>query len=438
MSLPTVCVCLPVRNGESYLPAAVESVLAQEGVDLELRIYDNLSTDRSFEIAEAYAASDPRVLAIRNPFDIHAYGSYNRGLAESECEFYVPFASDDLMLRGNLERKTAALEETGAGLAHSYARLIDGAGRVTGLSASLESLPAHAPAPGFFLRSLPVNPVLCQAVLARREALASIGGFDVRVPYCADWHAWLRLSLRVGVATVHEPLIAYREHTGSGTSAALASGSHAYDTPAAVADAFADQAVPPAWRSLRPRYHAARFELSARDLERSGLTRATGGASAYALAAAALVELPEDHGLAARYRQLAAGANLHPPALPLDVVAVPEPGEVERLVVACERLRAAGVLAGLVVGAEKASVDALVPPLQESLAAAPDLGVDLVAVDRVEELLAPGRVLVTAPGTPLAARAEAAGAAILPLSLPDPFAAPADPERWQTLVPATI
>ena len=45
-----VCVAISVRNGEQFIAEAIESVLDQTHTDLELRIYDNLSTDTSAQI----------------------------------------------------------------------------------------------------------------------------------------------------------------------------------------------------------------------------------------------------------------------------------------------------------------------------------------------------------------------------------------------------
>src|SRR5205085_8833713 len=126
-----VCVALPVRNGELYFAEAIESVLAQGGVDLELAIYDNGSTDGSVELARRYL-DDPRVSVTVNERDLHFYGSLNRALAETSCRYLVPFASDDLMLPGNLARKVEALERTGAAFAHSTAYPIDDSGAAPG------------------------------------------------------------------------------------------------------------------------------------------------------------------------------------------------------------------------------------------------------------------------------------------------------------------
>src|SRR5207237_2695529 len=168
------------------LAGAIESILAQEGVDFELAIYDNCSTDGTLAVAQRYL-SDPRVQIVSNEFDIHCYGSVNRALLECDSEYFVPFAGhDDLMLPGNLARKVAALEATGAGFVHSYAYLIDAAGAVTGLTMPLDHVPPYMSAPQFFPLTGPANPVILQSVVAQRDALLAIGGFDMRVPYCSD------------------------------------------------------------------------------------------------------------------------------------------------------------------------------------------------------------------------------------------------------------
>ena len=61
-SEPLVSVVTPVYNGEPYLAQCIESVLAQTYHNWQYTIFNNCSTDRSLEIAQAYAASDPRIV----------------------------------------------------------------------------------------------------------------------------------------------------------------------------------------------------------------------------------------------------------------------------------------------------------------------------------------------------------------------------------------
>jgi glycosyltransferase involved in cell wall biosynthesis len=126
-----ICVAISVRDGEAFLAEAIESVLAQTHRDLELRIYDNLSSDGSAAIVEGYL-DDPRVAFTVNDFDLGYYGSLNRALAETTAPLFVPFAADDVMEPENLAAKLAVIERTGAGFAHSPVLLIDPAGAVLG------------------------------------------------------------------------------------------------------------------------------------------------------------------------------------------------------------------------------------------------------------------------------------------------------------------
>ncbi len=59
--LTAVSVLIPARNEESSIGPAVESVLANAGVELEVIVLDDHSTDRTAEVVEAIARRDSRV-----------------------------------------------------------------------------------------------------------------------------------------------------------------------------------------------------------------------------------------------------------------------------------------------------------------------------------------------------------------------------------------
>lgn len=61
VSLPRVSVLIPARNEEASIGTAVKSVLASVGVDFEIIVLDDQSTDRTAEIVAAIAAQDSRV-----------------------------------------------------------------------------------------------------------------------------------------------------------------------------------------------------------------------------------------------------------------------------------------------------------------------------------------------------------------------------------------
>ncbi|HEY4359173.1 MAG TPA: glycosyltransferase [Acidobacteriaceae bacterium] len=58
---PHVAVLIPARNEEANIAEAVGAVLANRGVELDVLVYDDASTDRTAEILRGLAAADPRV-----------------------------------------------------------------------------------------------------------------------------------------------------------------------------------------------------------------------------------------------------------------------------------------------------------------------------------------------------------------------------------------
>jgi hypothetical protein len=97
------------------------------------------------------------------------------------------------------------------------------------------------------------------------------------------------------------------------------------------------------------------------------------------------------------------------------------------------RLDEAGLLSSFALGARPGDVDRLVALVEPELAAGPELGIDLVSGDNPEELWVPGTVALAPFGSQQAAAAEARGVPALLHSMPDPFARPADPHRYETL-----
>ena len=59
--LPPVSVLIPARNEEHSIAAAIRSILASRGVELELIVLDDGSTDRTAEIVQALAEEDLRL-----------------------------------------------------------------------------------------------------------------------------------------------------------------------------------------------------------------------------------------------------------------------------------------------------------------------------------------------------------------------------------------
>src|SRR4030066_62015 len=87
--IPTVSIGMPVYNGEPYIRAALESLLAQTFTDFELIISDNASTDATESICREYAARDSRIDYVRHEKNQGASANFQFVLDQARGEFFI-------------------------------------------------------------------------------------------------------------------------------------------------------------------------------------------------------------------------------------------------------------------------------------------------------------------------------------------------------------
>jgi glycosyltransferase involved in cell wall biosynthesis len=126
----SVCLALPVYNGEKFVADAIRSILSQDYKDFELIITDNASTDGTESICREIAASDNRVRYFRNERNLGAGPNYNLGLELSRAKYFKWCACDDRISENFLSACVAALEgNEDAVLAYGATQSIDECGR---------------------------------------------------------------------------------------------------------------------------------------------------------------------------------------------------------------------------------------------------------------------------------------------------------------------
>jgi glycosyltransferase involved in cell wall biosynthesis len=93
---PRVSFGVPVYNGERYLPAALDAILAQTFSDFEVVISDNASLDRTSAICQQYAKRDSRIIYHREPINRGAAWNFNRVFELAKAPYFKWTAADDL------------------------------------------------------------------------------------------------------------------------------------------------------------------------------------------------------------------------------------------------------------------------------------------------------------------------------------------------------
>lgn len=201
--MPNVAVVMPVFNGGEYLRDAIVSVLRERSADLEVVVVDDGSTDGSGEVAASFG-TEVKVLR-QNRRGVAA--ARNAGVRASDSPYVAFLDADDIWCDGKLRAQYAYLEGHGiAGLAYCGSQEVDEGLRV---------LRTNTPTRNLTLSDLLLfknEPVCPSSIVARREVLDEIGGFDERLSTSADWDL-LRKALEIcEVACVPDAYVMYRLH----------------------------------------------------------------------------------------------------------------------------------------------------------------------------------------------------------------------------------
>ena len=183
---PKVSIGLPVFNGECYLSAAIDSLLAQTLEDFELIVCDNASTDGTEDICRRYASRDRRIRYARHARNIGAAQNFNAAFRLGTAPYVKWAAYDDLVHPTFLERCVAVLErDHSVVLAFARTQVIGPDGEyVVDSPGSLHLMQAR---PSDRLRHLFANLQLCDAqygvirrdVLGRTALFRNFVGADV-------------------------------------------------------------------------------------------------------------------------------------------------------------------------------------------------------------------------------------------------------------------
>jgi glycosyltransferase involved in cell wall biosynthesis len=128
-SAPLLSVGLFVYNGERFLEETLRSILNQTFTDFELIISDNASTDRTGEIAKAYAKRDGRIRYYRSEKNMGPGWNVRRVYELATGKYFKQAAADDLLEPDFLRRCVEILEsDLGCVVAYPRTKLIDETG----------------------------------------------------------------------------------------------------------------------------------------------------------------------------------------------------------------------------------------------------------------------------------------------------------------------
>jgi glycosyltransferase involved in cell wall biosynthesis len=213
-SVPSISVLMPCRNAAATLDEAVESILQQTLVDLEIVAVDDGSEDGTGARLEHWAQRDSRMRVLHLPHR-GLVDSLNAGLAECRAPLIARMDADDRSYSERLAGQAALLA------AHPD---------LAAVGCLVEAFPPQDIGPGLALylqwqnslttpdaiaREIYVeSPLVHPSVMIRAEWIRRVGGYQDH-GWPEDYDLWLRLHAAGGrFAKVPQTLFSWREHPG--------------------------------------------------------------------------------------------------------------------------------------------------------------------------------------------------------------------------------
>ncbi|MBI4556536.1 MAG: glycosyltransferase [Candidatus Hydrogenedentes bacterium] len=179
MTQPVFSIVIPAFNEEKYLPqclASVQKAAARTGGKVEIIVADNMSTDRTCDVARTHGAQvvstpDKPISAVRN-----------RGAAAATGKYLVFIDADDMMSENMLEEIKKVLDSgkyIGGGTAFVWADRISLGILVTGLMQYVSFLLTRVSLFLFYTTA---------------EAYHAVEGFNEKLYASEDWDFAFRLK----------------------------------------------------------------------------------------------------------------------------------------------------------------------------------------------------------------------------------------------------
>ncbi len=221
-AIPTVSVCVPMYNNAATIERCLRSILDQGGVDFEILVVDDDSSDDCVAIATALLRPGDRL--VRNESRLGLNGNHNTclQLVRGQCVQFVH--GDDWLLPGALEALAPYFDDPAVGMAFAPRRVVQD-----------ENLPRRrrvGPAHKHFWRLRERNhghwlvaQQLVRAgagnwigeptcVMFRRQLAREAGGLRNDIYQLVDLDFWYRLMVRSEVCFCPREL-SVRTHTAS-------------------------------------------------------------------------------------------------------------------------------------------------------------------------------------------------------------------------------
>lgn len=113
----SLSVIMPSYNAEQWIVQALESVRSFAGLNADIIVVDDKSTDNTVSLVSKFAEQDKRVNLVCLPENIGPGAARNAGLKQANGEYVIFFDADDIMIGENVKDAISLLDKYEADVA---------------------------------------------------------------------------------------------------------------------------------------------------------------------------------------------------------------------------------------------------------------------------------------------------------------------------------
>ncbi|ARB86827.1 MULTISPECIES: glycosyltransferase family 2 protein [Yersinia] len=196
-----ISVIIPVYNAEKFILTAVESVLSQECVNIELIIIDDGSTDTSGEIIQSINDNRIKYFKKENGGIVSAL---NFAISKTHSNLIARMDADDIMEPLRLKKQLDYMIRNDLDIVGGNIKLIDENDQVIGKK--------NFPINHFdIISSMPfINPLCHPATIIKATVLKEVNGYTLGTDGAEDFDLWCRLSGIYKFGNLPEYVLSYR------------------------------------------------------------------------------------------------------------------------------------------------------------------------------------------------------------------------------------
>jgi glycosyltransferase involved in cell wall biosynthesis len=211
-AMPKVDIIVPAYNAARYLPAAIESVIAQTFEDWRILLVDDGSTDNTAEVAAPFIDRLGPKLKYIKQVNSGVSAARNTAIRNSSAEFLALLDADDIWLPCRLSESLSCPQ---VGLTYGFNARINPEGKVIDTFARRQQHAEGNIAPYLYMLQLDL-PTL--TITFRRKCIDEVGPFDETMQATEDRDLWFRIASRYEVALVPKVIAHYRLSPSSATT----------------------------------------------------------------------------------------------------------------------------------------------------------------------------------------------------------------------------